>query len=89
MATRKPLPYGKELPSLIAYGASPRGTIALDRCSRAKAWLEGRDHVVPEDVRCVLHDVLRHRILLSFEAEAEGWSSDKLIDILIERVPLP
>lgn len=89
MATRKPLPYGKELPSLIAYGASPRGTIALDRCSRAKAWLEGRDYVVPEDVRCVLHDVLRHRILLSFEAEAEGWSSDKLIDILVERVPLP
>jgi MoxR-like ATPase len=71
------------------YGASPRGTIALDRCARAHAWLAGRDFVTPEDVHAVAHDVLRHRILLSYEAEAEGATSDKVIDALLQRVPLP
>ena len=89
MATRGPEPYGKDLEGIVAYGASPRGTIALDICSRARAWLEGRAYVTPQDIRSVLHDVLRHRILLSFEAQAEGWTPDKVIDELIERVPLP
>lgn len=89
MATRGPAPYGKDLDGVVVYGSSPRGTIALDICSRARAWLEGRTYVSPQDVRSVLHDVLRHRILLSFEAQAEGWTQDKVIDELIERVPLP
>lgn len=69
-----------------AFGASPRGTIALDRCARAYAWLHGRDFVSPDDVRAIAHDVLRHRILLSFEAEAEGITSDQVIDRLLEQV---
>jgi MoxR-like ATPase len=77
------------LPRWIAYGASPRGTIALDRCARAHAWLAGRDFVSPEDVHAVAPDVLRHRILLSYEAEAEGIGSDQVIGRLLERVPLP
>src|SRR5688572_29670290 len=70
MATRTPERYGKELASWMDFGASPRGTIALDRCSRAHAWLKGNDFVSPEDVHNVFLDVLRHRVLLSFEAEA-------------------
>jgi MoxR-like ATPase len=61
----------------------------LDRCARAHAWLSGRDFVAPEDVHGVAHDVLRHRVLLSYEAEAEGVTSDKVIDALLQRVPLP
>jgi len=89
LATRKPKSYGEDLQRWIAYGASPRGTIALDRCARAHAWLNGRDFVTPEDVHAIVHDVLRHRILLSYEAEAEGVTSDKVIAALIARVPLP
>jgi MoxR-like ATPase len=89
LATRKPEAYGADLRRWIAYGASPRGTIALDRCARAHAWLHGRDFVAPEDVHAIAHDVLRHRVLLSYEAEAEGVTSDKVIDALIARVPLP
>jgi MoxR-like ATPase len=89
LATRKPKSYGEDLMRWIAYGASPRGTIALDRCARAHAWLNGRDFVAPEDVHAIVHDVLRHRILLSYEAEAEGVTSDKVITALIARVPLP
>jgi len=89
LATRTPQNYGADLVRWIAYGASPRGTIALDRCARASAWLEGRDFVAPGDVHAIAHDVLRHRILLTYEAEAEGVTADKVIDALLQRVPLP
>ena len=89
LATREPGAYGAELARYVAYGASPRGTIALDRCARAHAWLSGRDYVTPEDVHAIAADVLRHRVLMSYEAEAEGVTPDKLIGSLLERVPLP
>ena len=73
----------------IAWGASPRGSIALERCARARAWLAGRDFVTPEDVRAVAPDVLRHRVLPSYEATAEGWDGDRLVAELLQRVPLP
>jgi len=88
LASRSPAPYGQDLARWISYGASPRGTIALDRCARARAWLRGRDYVTPEDVQAVAHDTLRHRILLSFEAEAEGLTPDDVINALIKRVPV-
>ena len=88
MATREPKHYGDDVADWIDYGASPRGTIALERCARAHAWLNGRDFVSPDDVQAIAHDVLRHRILLSFEAEASGMTPDKVIDELINRVPL-
>ena len=89
MATRKPEKYGEKFKRLVAFGASPRGTIALDRCARAKAWLAGRDFVLPEDVHGIVHDVLRHRVILTFEAEAEGITPDSFLDLLLKRVPLP
>jgi MoxR-like ATPase len=89
LATRTAKAYSPDLARWIAWGASPRGTIALDRCARAHAWLSGRDFVAPEDIHAVAHDVLRHRVLLSYEAEAEGITSDKVIDALLQRVPLP
>jgi MoxR-like ATPase len=89
LATRDASPYGNDLRRHIAFGASPRGTIALERCARAHAWLAGRDYVAPQDLHAVALDVLRHRVLLSFEAEAEGVDSDSVIRALIERVPLP
>ena len=88
-ATRDPRPYDKELAHWVRFGASPRATIALDSCSRAHAWLHGRDYVNPEDVQAIAHDVLRHRVLLSFEAEADGVTSDKLITELLTRVAVP
>jgi MoxR-like ATPase len=87
-ATRRPTQYSADLAELIEYGASPRATIALDRCSRAHAWLEGRDFVSPDDVQAVVHDVLRHRLILSFEAEATGTTPDQAIDQLLAAVPL-
>ncbi len=78
-----------ELAKWIEYGASPRGTIALDQCSRALAWLEGRDFVTPNDVQEVAHDVLRHRLILSFEAEAQGVTTDDAVDALISQVAVP
>ena len=89
MATRKPEKYGEKFKRLVAFGASPRGTIALDRCARAKAWLAGRDFVLPEDVHGIVHDVLRHRVISTFEAEAEGITPDSFLDLLLKRVPLP
>lgn len=89
MATRHPYKYEKTFSGLVLYGASPRATIALDRCSRINAWLEGRDYVTPEDVHAVVYDVLRHRIILSFEATAEGYTADDIISKLIKVVPLP
>jgi MoxR-like ATPase len=88
MATREPQHYGEDIANWIDYGASPRGTIALERCARAHAWLNDRDFVSPDDVQAIAHDVLRHRILLSFEAEASGMTTDKVINELILRVPL-
>lgn len=88
LASRDPSPYGEQLARWVSFGASPRGTIALDRCARAHAWLQGRDYVSPEDVQAVVHDTLRHRILISFEAEAEGVTSDVFIDQLLQRVPV-
>jgi len=89
MTTRKPDAYGNDLASWIEYGASPRASIALDRCARAHAWLAGRDFVAPEDIQEMAHDVLRHRIILSFEAEAEGITKDKFIHALISRIAVP
>lgn len=89
VATRNPVAYSEELGRWLRFGASPRATIALDRCSKAHAWLSGRDYVTPEDIHAVVHDVLRHRIILSFEAEAEGMSSDDFIDALLRLVAIP
>ena len=88
MATREPKHYGEDIANWIDYGASPRGTIPLERCPRPHAWLNDRDFVSPDDVQAIAHDVLRHRILLSFEAEASGMTTDKVINELIRRVPL-
>jgi len=89
MATRKPQGYGDDLASWLEFGASPRGTIALDRCARAHAWLAGRDYVSPDDVQAVIHSVLRHRLIVSFDAEASGMNADRIINELILRVPVP
>ncbi|MCI7420048.1 MAG: AAA family ATPase [Alphaproteobacteria bacterium] len=89
MATRHPERYDESLKNTIAYGASPRATIALDKCSKINAWLAGRDFVTPEDVHAVVYDVLRHRVILSFEAQAGGLSSDEVIARLLKVVPLP
>ncbi|MEM9623971.1 MAG: MoxR family ATPase [Pseudomonadota bacterium] len=86
MATRRP---SDDLSRWIDYGASPRATIALDICARALAWLEGRDFVAPSDVQQVVHDVLRHRLILTFEADAQGISTNQVIDTLIAQVPVP
>ncbi len=89
LATRNPAKYDAQLAEQIDFGGSPRATIALDRCARAHAFLQGRDHMLPEDIHAVIHDVLRHRIILSFEAEAEGHTADEVIDQLLAIVPLP
>lgn len=89
LATRNPEAYGEDLSRWLQYGASPRATIALDRCARARAWLNGRDFVTPDDIQSIAYDVLRHRLILSYEAEAEGMTTDKLIGILLQRVAVP
>lgn len=89
LATRNPAAYGDDLASWLQYGASPRASIALDRCARAKAWLQQRDFVSPEDIQDVVFDVLRHRLILSYEAEAEGITPDHIIQELISRVAVP
>ncbi|MDC0662121.1 AAA family ATPase [Marinobacter sp. SS21] len=88
LASRDPASLDPELDRWTSFGASPRGTIALDRCARALAWLSGRDYVTPDDIRNVAFDVLRHRLLLTFEAEAEGMTPDTVIQRLIDRVPV-
>jgi len=89
LASRDPARYDPALARRIAWGASPRGSIALERCARARAWLAGRDFVTPDDVREVAPDVLRHRVLPSYEATAEGWDGERLVAGLLDRVPLP
>jgi MoxR-like ATPase len=89
LVSRNAARYDPALARRIGWGASPRGSIALERCARARAWLAGRDFVMPEDVRDVALDVLRHRVLPSYEAVAEGWDGERLVQALIEKVPLP
>ena len=89
LATRNPGRYDEKLSDWLEYGASPRASMALDRCARAHAWLAGRDFVGPEDIQAIAHDVLRHRIILSFEAEAEGITKDQFINELITRIAVP
>lgn len=89
IATRHPERYHEELAGKVLYGASPRATIALDKCSKIHAWLMGRDFVTPEDVQAVVYDILRHRLILTFEAQAEGLSADEVIGKLLKVVPLP
>lgn len=89
IGTRKPQLYQKDLARWLMYGASPRATVALDRCAKAHAFLAGRDFVTPEDIHIIAHDVLRHRVLLTFEAEAEGINSDNFIDRLLNLIAIP
>lgn len=86
VATRQPAQYDAQLAEWISMGVSPRATIALDRCARALAWLEGRDYVTPADIQTMAYPVLRHRILLSYRAQAEGISANQVIDKLISLV---
>ena len=88
-ATRYPEQYDEKLASYIDIGVSPRASLGLDQCSRVYAWLQGRDHTTPEDVRAVLHDVFRHRITSSYEAQAERVSNDEIIDSILGLVALP
>ncbi|HET6553431.1 MAG TPA: MoxR family ATPase [Dyella sp.] len=88
-ATRHPDRYDKTLGTWIQIGASPRGGIALERTSRVNAWLEGRPHVTPDDVRAMAHGVLRHRIILTYDASAEGIHADQVIDKILELVAVP
>jgi MoxR-like ATPase len=86
MATRTPSDYDSELAKWLSMGVSPRATIALDRCARAHAWLAGRDFVSPEDVQAMAYPVLRHRLLLSYHAQAEGITTNHVIDKLLNLV---
>ena len=88
-ATRNPAPYGEDLARWVQYGGSPRATIGLDRSAKAHAWLAGRDFVSPEDIQLMAPDVLRHRLILNYEAEADGVTTDQVIDALLERVAIP
>ncbi len=87
-ATRYPDKFNKDLARWISYGASPRGTIALDKCSRVVAWMDGRDYVTPDDTRFVIHDVLRHRLILSYEANADRVNANAVIDTILKNVVL-
>lgn len=87
-ASRYPDKTDKDLARWINYGASPRASIALDRCSRAVAWLDGRTVVTPDDTRYILHDVLRHRLILSYEANAEKVGVNTVIDAILKNVPV-
>ena len=89
LATRDASAYGEDIKRAIQYGASPRATIALDKCARARAWLDGRDFVTPDDVQAMAPDVIRHRMILNFEAEAEGITTDDMIQAILERVGVP
>ena len=88
-ATRTPERYSDELARLITWGASPRGSLALARCSRARAWLRERDFVTPEDIQEIAADVLRHRIIESYEAESDGLTPDDVINKILAKIPVP
>ncbi len=88
MATRNAKAYSEQLAKWIAYGASPRASIALERCARAKAWLEGRDFVTPDDIQTVFFNVLRHRLILTYDAEAQGLSTDDVLREILKLVPV-
>jgi len=85
-ATRYPKKYSEEIDQWIDFGASPRGSIAIERSSRTHAWMNGQDFVSPDNVRAVVHDCLRHRLILSYEANAEGITADHVIDELLKLV---
>ncbi len=89
LATRNPGAYGEDLAKWIEYGASPRASIGLDRCARAHAWLRGQDYVSPENIQAVAYDVLRHRIILNYEAQADGITPDIFINALITQIAVP
>ena len=86
MATRRPLGYDADLARWLSYGASPRATMAMARCARVRAWLQGRDFVTPDDVQACAYPILRHRLILSMEAEADGVDANKVIARLLQRV---
>ncbi len=88
MATRQPQTYSADLAELIAVGVSPRATIAISRCARAHAWLQGKDFVSPDDVQAVVHDIFRHRLLLNFEADAQNIRPDDITDQILSFVPV-
>ena len=88
-ATRTPERYSDDLARLITWGASPRGSLALDRCSRARAWLHERDFVTPEDIQDLAVDVLRHRIIESYEAESDGLTPDDVIIKILTKISVP
>ena len=89
IATREGAKLDEQLGRWIEFGASPRATIALDKCARAHAWLQGRDFVAPDDIQAVVHNVLRHRIILSYEAQADGITKDQVISRIVELVAVP
>jgi len=88
-ATRTPEVLSDELAAWIDVGASPRASLALDKCGRAHAWLKGRDYVDPQDIRAVVHDVFRHRLTLSFEAQGDGVNAGRVTDEIVKLVALP
>ncbi len=89
MATRNPEKYDAQMAGYVMFGASPRATLALDRCAKINAWMKARDFVSPEDIQAVVYEILRHRIILSFEAQAEGVTTDAVINRILKLVPLP
>lgn len=89
IATRQPQKYSKELASWLSYGVSPRATISLERCARAHAWLNGQDYVAPDDVQAVFANVMRHRLLLSYQAEASGITPEQVLKLILDKVPAP
>ncbi|WP_170367144.1 AAA family ATPase [Ruegeria arenilitoris] len=88
-ATRTPSALSDDLAAWIEIGASPRASLALDKCGRAHAWMNGRDYVDPADIRAIAHDVFRHRITLSFEAQGDAKTADDVIDEILKLVALP
>lgn len=89
LATRNPEVYDEQLEGLLDFGASPRATLALDRCARAKAWLDGRDYVTPDDIQELFFDVVRHRVGLTYQADAKNLSKDQILNEILLRVAVP